>query len=52
VGPLGGVLGKAAIQKLILMAPQPRIEAVRPEVEVLLAGRAATTTALPGMLEV
>lgn len=38
--------------KLIFMAPQPRIVELRPVVERAMAGRASLTTAIPGMLEV
>jgi hypothetical protein len=33
------------------MAPQPRIDELRPEVEAAMAGRASLTTAITGMLE-
>jgi hypothetical protein len=53
VGDLAShLLGKVEAQKLIFMAPQPVIDAVRPGIEAALEGRASCTTALSGMLEV
>lgn len=40
------------VHKLIFMAPQPEIDAVRADIEAQLSGIAAVTTALSGMLEV
>lgn len=40
------------VQKVIFMAPQDRIDQIRPEVEAALSSRASLTTALSGMLEV
>lgn len=40
------------VHKMIFMADQDRIDALRPRAEQLLAGRASLTTALSGMLEV
>lgn len=52
VGPLTEILGKVPVQKMILMAPQPRIDEIRPAVAKLMEGRATLTTALSGMLEI
>ncbi|KAI8464194.1 MAG: HAD-like domain-containing protein [Monoraphidium minutum] len=52
VGDLETVVGRRSIQKMIFMAPQERIDELRPGVEAALAGRATLTTALSGMLEV
>lgn len=52
VGPLGALVGDTPIQKLIFMAPQPRLDELRPSIEAMVAGRASLTTALTGMLEV
>ncbi|KAG2443542.1 hypothetical protein HXX76_001894 [Chlamydomonas incerta] len=55
VGELAAVVsggGGVPVHKMIFMADQDRIDALRPAVEALLAGRASLTTALTGMLEV
>lgn len=54
--PVGGLdshlLGRVEVHKLIFMAPQSAIDAVRSDIEGQLDGIAAVTTALSGMLEV
>ncbi|PNH03878.1 hypothetical protein TSOC_010023, partial [Tetrabaena socialis] len=52
VGDLAAVVGTVEIHKMIFMAEQHEIDAMRPAVERLLGGRASLTTALSGMLEV
>ncbi|KAG2437621.1 hypothetical protein HYH02_011260 [Chlamydomonas schloesseri] len=55
VGDLGAAVsgsGGIAVHKMIFMADQDSIDALRPAAETLLAGRASLTTALTGMLEV
>eukprot|EP00197_Chlamydomonas_leiostraca_P005647 CAMPEP_0202870918 /NCGR_PEP_ID=MMETSP1391-20130828/17200_1 /ASSEMBLY_ACC=CAM_ASM_000867 /TAXON_ID=1034604 /ORGANISM="Chlamydomonas leiostraca, Strain SAG 11-49" /LENGTH=317 /DNA_ID=CAMNT_0049551593 /DNA_START=119 /DNA_END=1072 /DNA_ORIENTATION=- len=52
VGHLSGILGQVPVHKLIFMAPQTKIDEMRPAVEAALAGSASLTTALTGMLEV
>nr|ADF43173.1 HDH1m [Chlamydomonas reinhardtii] len=54
VGDLAAALGGGGVpvHKMIFMADQDRIDALRPAAEALLDGRASLTTALTGMLEV
>lgn len=53
VGPLSSIVsGAAPIYKVIFMAPQPRLDEIRPVIEQAMLGRASLTTALSGMLEV
>lgn len=52
VGPLNQVVGKIAIQKMIFMAEQEKLDRLRPEIEKKFAGRASITTAITGMLEI
>ena len=44
--------GRVETHKLIFMAPQSRIDEIRPRVQQQLSGRASLTTAIKGMLEV
>ncbi|KAF8061109.1 TOC34 [Scenedesmus sp. PABB004] len=53
VGDLAAhLLGAREVHKLIWLAPQHEIDAMRPAAEDALRGRATCTTALSGMLEV
>ncbi len=52
IGPLHSHVGVLPIMKVIFMAPEHQINAIRPAAEETFAGRAALTTAVPGMLEV
>ncbi|KAH7622674.1 putative Endoribonuclease YBEY, chloroplastic [Nannochloris sp. 'desiccata'] len=52
IGPLHSQIGVLPIMKVIFMAPEERITAIRPAAERTFSGRAALTAAIPGMLEV
>lgn len=52
IGPLHPHVGLLPIMKVIFMAREQRISEIRPIVEMMFKGRAALTTAIPGMLEV
>lgn len=52
VGSLRNIVGAMQIQKLIFMAPQHRIDEIRPLLQQRFQGRASLTTAISGMLEV
>lgn len=52
VGPLHLALRDISTHKLIFMGDQSVIDAMRPQAQDLLQGRASLTTALEGMLEV
>eukprot|EP00798_Chlamydomonas_sp_ICE-L_P006190 gene6190-2807_t len=52
VGPLTDIIGKVPIHKMIFMASQEKIDALRPIAEAKLEGRASITVAIEGMLEV
>jgi Cof subfamily protein (haloacid dehalogenase superfamily) len=52
IGPLHSHIGVLPIMKVIFMAPEETIIAIRSDAERTFSGRAALTTAIPGMLEV
>ncbi|KAG2497861.1 hypothetical protein HYH03_004127 [Edaphochlamys debaryana] len=52
VGDMRRQVGVTEMHKMIFMADQSKIDALRPHAEALLGGRASLTTALTGMLEV
>ena len=52
VGPLLDFLEGRPVQKLVVMADPSRTDELRPRLMQALGGRAETTTAIPGMLEV
>ncbi|CAI7886148.1 unnamed protein product [Closterium sp. NIES-53] len=52
VGPLEDLIGITSIHKLILMADDGTLAALRPRLDANLGGRGSLITSVPGMLEV
>ncbi|CAI5948605.1 unnamed protein product, partial [Closterium sp. NIES-64] len=52
VGPLEDLIGITSIHKLILMADDDTLAALRPRLDAELGGRGSLITSVPGMLEV
>lgn len=52
IGSLKHHIGAIPIMKVLLMDSEERIQEIRPQAQSSFAGRAALTTAIPGMLEI